>query len=60
MEDILRNESDLVKSNELIRKVASPHVHFASQICTNQGNLTLLLRKFTNFVSKFLHNKKII
>jgi len=25
-----------------IRKVASPYVHFASQICTAQGNLTLL------------------
>ena len=28
-----------------IRKVASPHVHFASQICTAQGNLTLLYSK---------------
>jgi len=35
--------------NFAIRKVASPHVHFASQICTAQGNLTFLNRKSKDF-----------
>ena len=32
-------------SYDIIRKVASPHVRFALQIRTAQGNLTLLNRK---------------
>ena len=33
------------QTQEKIRKVASPHVRFASQIRTAQGNLTLLYRQ---------------
>ena len=40
----------------IIRKVASLFVHFASRICTVQGNLTLLYSKNLQFL---LYNKKI-
>ena len=49
-----------------IRKVASPHVRFASQIRTAQGNLTLLytekslkILKYQEISRFFLYNKKI-
>ena len=47
MEDIIQQKNIFVYTfrkicGKIIRKVASPYVHFASQICTAQGNLTLL------------------
>ena len=43
------------QTQEKIRKVASPHVRFASQIRTAQGNLTLLYSQNLRF---FLYNRK--
>ena len=50
-----------------IRKVASPHVRFASQIRTPQGNLTLLytekslkILKYQEISRFFLYNEKSV
>ena len=46
------------QTQEKVRKVASPHVRFASQIRTAQGNLTLLYRQKSDDFSYTINKER--